>query len=233
MKRNFTILILLLTSTIFTACGGKVSSQENVTSWSFQTTPANTFSTSDTQIQTSVPSQTPEIQTPGSTNSSHEVNLASSAEISASSSLELQTNWGVCFVNDGITISDEEEGSNGYTSTDSIEEQHEEWLEFDFGKECSVSKVVIYPRTCADEDENIKGFGYPVDLRIEVSTDETNWETVATDKNVEFPVYPVKEFTYNFEPVNATNVRIYAEKLSQLSVEGERYRFQAAEVEIY
>ena len=125
--------------------------------------------------------------------------------VTASSSLE-NSDWGAAKVVDGQTAS--VPGSMGWTSTNSTTSNHTEWIKLNLGSTQSINKVDLYPRN----DGVNTGYGFPIDFTIQVSTDNTNWTTVATQTGYALPGNAVQSFTFSsqtarYVKITGTNLR--------------------------
>ena len=151
-------------------------------------------------------------------------NLARKAVLTASSSLNYGSAWGIGRIADGRVSSDV--FSSGWSSANSIDTNHSEWVKFDLGSATSINQVDLYPR-----DDGIHlGYGFPIDFTIDVSTDNTNWTTVVSSTNTSLPT-GVQKFNFGFQ--NARYVRVLGTSLRPNPNDVNRYRMQFAEVRIY
>lgn len=114
----------------------------------------------------------------------------------------------------------------GWTTNDKTNVNHTEWITVDLKEQQTINTVVLYPRNDADA-----GFGFPIDFTIQVSNDNTNWKTVVTETNYPFPGAEAQMFS--FEVQEARYVRIHGTNLRPNPNDGNLYRMQLAEIEIY
>lgn len=125
--------------------------------------------------------------------------------ITASSSYE-GDGWGISTVMDGILTSNS--SSMGWSSANSTGSNHTEWIRIDRNVSGPLNRVDLYPRT---DSPNV-GEGFPVDFKIEVSTDLQNWTSVITKTNF---TKPTEVQSFRFNSINAAGVRITGTKLRQ------------------
>jgi alpha-L-rhamnosidase len=168
-----------------------------------------------TSTPTPTPTSTP-TPTPGG-------NLALNKTVTASTTVE-NTDWGKAKATDGQRSS--VSGSRGWTSLDALT-NHAEWVTVDLGSNKSITKVDLYPRS----DGADAGYGFPVDFTIKVSTDNTNWTTVITRTGYAKPAAVVQSFTFTSQ--SARYVKVDATTLRSNPNDGNRYRLQFAEIEVY
>jgi hypothetical protein len=117
---------------------------------------------------------------------------------------------------------------------------HTESFLIDLGGLKSIDRIVLYPRN----DTGNAGVGFPVDFTIDITTDapqdpgdqtgstfKTMWKTVVTQVGYTNPSGTAQ--TFNIPQQFARYVRVKATKLGgPIPAEGNKYRFQLAEVEI-
>ena len=114
-------------------------------------------------------------------------------------------------------------GNSGYSS-ERGETPREEWVGVNLGKLHQVSEVRLYPR----DDKGNEGRGFPVDLRVEVSLDGRDWETVASRSGI--PQDDGVQIV-EFKPVEAQYVRVVGSKLRQ-NPDDRLYSMQIVELEV-
>lgn len=157
--------------------------------------------------------------------SSCKSNLArvSTARVTASSSVtSANDGWGLEYLTDGNTGY-----SGGWSSANLTTQQHEEWVQIDFGFAYMFDKVTIYSSaTSADA----VSYGMPLDFVIEVSDDGENYTTVYSEQNYQ-PVQ-VGAHEFSFDSVTARYVRIRGTRLNRLPHESNVYRMQLAEIQV-
>lgn len=152
------------------------------------------------------------------------INKALHKSVTASSTIS-DSNWNIAEAVDGQSTSIS--GAMGWTSNNTTSTNHTEWITVDLGSTSSISKVDLYPRN----DSPNAGYGFPVDFTIQVSTDNTNWTTVVTETGYSLPAGAVQSFT--FTSVNARYVKVNGTSLRQNPNDGNLYRMQFAEFEVY
>ncbi|MBD5131302.1 MAG: family 78 glycoside hydrolase catalytic domain [Clostridiales bacterium] len=148
----------------------------------------------------------------------------SAAKVSASSSVNAENDkWGSSFLTDGDTT-----GIGGWSSLNLTDQQHEEWVLVDLGFDFMIDRMVIYTRGGSGTDV---AYGMPRDFVIEVSKDGVSYEPVVTETDYQPRAVGAHEFS--FDSVKARYVRVRGTKLNQLPYDGNTYRMQLAELEIY
>ncbi|MBM7568476.1 discoidin domain-containing protein [Paenibacillus sacheonensis] len=151
-------------------------------------------------------------------------NLAFGATVTASSSGE-SGDWGRSRLNDGLLNSGS--GSVGWTSDASLTVNHSEYVKLDMGTSHAVSRLDLYPRN----DSGNVGQGFPIAFNVQTSTDNVNWTTVATVSNYALPGNAVQSFA--IAPMTARYVKVTGTSLRPNAGDGNNYRMQLAEIEIY
>lgn len=108
--------------------------------------------------------------------------------------------------------------------------QHEEWVIVSLNTAQRINEVRLYPKAADLND------GFPVDFRIEISDDGSTWKSVVERKNYPAPWSPRAQI-FTFEPVYATQVRLYAEKLGAFNNNWTGYQdvylLHLGEMEVY
>jgi len=148
-------------------------------------------------------------------------NIALKKTLLFSTSFE-QSGWGAAKLVDGDISA-----SSGYSSSSTLE-NHTEWVGVDFGYAYDFNQVKLYPRNIGISSET-----FPVDFEIQISNDGDNWTTVHSETNYPAPTPPSTVQTFNFSPVKAQFIRIYANKLRPFSAEGNKYYLQLVEIEVF
>lgn len=149
-------------------------------------------------------------------------NLALGKTATASSSYLGAPAWGEQKSTDG----DRESlpTSMGWSSNTTLTADHSEWIQYDLGATASLNTVDLYPMRFGNENS------FPLDVRVDVSSDGANWTPVATRTGI--PVPGPSGVRMNFASVDARYVRINGTSLRPNPYDGNRYRMQLAEVEI-
>ncbi len=150
-------------------------------------------------------------------------NHAYNSIVSGSNLLE-SWGWGSSLLVNGIRTS--ESGALGYStwSPDSLSVNHQEWVTVELAAPHNLNKVILYPRS----DAGKLGYGFPVDFKIQVSTDKLAWTTVAAYTN--YPAPGASSQIFKFGNKKAQYVRLFATKLSNKET---NYVMQMAEMEVY
>ena len=153
-------------------------------------------------------------------------NLALNKTVSSSSSVENPgLGWGSAKAVDGERSSIST--SKGWSSNNNTGANHTEWITVDLGSSKSVNRVDLYPRN----DGADTGYGFPVDFTIKLSADNTNWTTVITRTGYSRPGNAVQSFIFGSQ--NGRYVKIEGTSLRQNPNDGNLYRMQFAEIEVY
>jgi hypothetical protein len=152
-------------------------------------------------------------------------NLAAAKPVEAHSTLPLP-GWGP-----GILVDENQhslKNTMGWSSQLFDAPDQEVWVKIDLGEPMRVDRVVLYPR----DDEWHEGAGFPVDFKIQGSTEESgDWTDLAvhTDYDPGEPARQAQAFTF---PPNAYRyVRVIATELGPVQEDG--YAMQFAELEIF
>ncbi|GAA1597604.1 hypothetical protein GCM10009804_62560 [Kribbella hippodromi] len=145
-----------------------------------------------------------------------EVNPAEGTNVTTSSSYD-QDGWSAQAAVDGQRTSDA--ASMGWTSDVGTTAQ----FDLDLGKVRSIGRVDLYPRT----DGNNTGAGFPIDYKVEVSTNGSAWTTVASRTG---QPRPSGVQTVPFATRDVRYVRVTGTKLSPDPAGATRMQF--AEVEV-
>jgi len=136
------------------------------------------------------------------------------------SSSDESSGWSASHLIDGISSQYSE--AMGWRSSSNLSVNHTEWAKIDLGSTFSnVSQVLI--------NSTGNGNGFPVDFKIELSTDNNNWTTVFSRTNYPNPSYVKGEFFFN--KTTARYVRVTGTKLQNIS--GEAYRMAFTDIQVY
>lgn len=147
-----------------------------------------------------------------------------SVSLSSSSSVSAENDgWNLQYINDGVT---DGTATQGWSSSNLLSSQHEEWVRLDFGSSYYIDRIVIY----AAGEHNGTYYGMPRDFVIEVSNDGENFIAVAEKTG-----YTATEAaqTFTFDKTNARYLRVRGTKLNVYPHESNTYRMQLAEIEVY
>ena len=150
--------------------------------------------------------------------------LALNMPITASSTLEY-AGWGKVNVVDAQKNS--VTGSYGWTSDNSLTTNHAEWVQTDLGSVKQIQRVDLYPRN----DAGTVGYGFPIDFTIQTSMDGITWATAVTQTGYALPGNSAQIFP--FIATDARYVRVEGTNLRINPGDGNRYRMQFAEMEVY
>ena len=130
--------------------------------------------------------------------------------------------WGTAWINDGDAL--RSEGVNTtFSSGMHRSAEANEWVMLTFDAPKTIQQINVIPRD--------KGAGFPIDFRLEVSSDGETWTAVADVKDYEItdPKEDMDRIPYTFDPVTCQYVRMVATKLSAESASV--YYFQVQEIE--
>ncbi|QGQ98682.1 hypothetical protein EHS13_29260 [Paenibacillus psychroresistens] len=148
-------------------------------------------------------------------------NLALNKTVTASSAVS-NSDWALAKATDGLTFSSP--GSMGWSSLNSLTTNHTEWVTVDLTTSQALSKVLLYPRN----DGANTGYGFPINFTIQLSTDNINWTTVATQTGYALPAGVGQSFTFSSQ--NARYVKINGTSLRANPNDINQYRMQFAEI---
>ena len=130
---------------------------------------------------------------------------------------------------DRINKSTSTEQHLGWTSAQSTSTNHAEWVTVDLGAYYKFDKICIMPSGNNTEDQLCEGF--PKDFTISVSMDGESFTSLVSETNYPAPYAVMQEF--EVATSYARYVRLYASSLNPVSNDGNKYRMQLAEIEIY
>ena len=156
-------------------------------------------------------------------------NLAKNTTVTASSSVS-SNNWSINKVVDGNRQNKDGNEYCGWSTSDNTGVNHTEWLQLDLGMDSKFNQVVIYPSTSAIDVPN-SCYAFPEDFTISVSNDGTNWRTVVTETGYPIPSYG--PLTFDFTQETAHYIKFEGTKLRPKPSDGNTYRIQLAEFEVY
>jgi len=154
-------------------------------------------------------------------------NLALGRPVKASSTLE-NAKWSLSKLTDG----DRENlgGSEvcGWTSTNLTVFDHSEAVCVDLGTVYRIDRVEVMP---AGAGKGNKCLAFPRDFTISVSTDGESWTAVRREENYPTPVTRMQ--TFDFAAADARYVRFEGTALNSKTSDGNRFRMQLGELEVY
>ena len=160
-------------------------------------------------------------------------NLAKGKTAIASSSNEDDYwGWGIRYVTDGNRKNEGRQAGEyvGYCSNLTPDKDHAEWIYVDLGKEQPVNNMTIYAGSTLIDGKWLS-YGFPKDFTIDVSTDGKNWTTVHTE--TDFPLSAYGALSFGFDRTEARFVRLNAQRLRPKVTDGNGYRLQLSEIEVY
>lgn len=157
-------------------------------------------------------------------------NLALGKSVAVSSDVG-KYGWNKDKLTDGdrINKSTSTEQHLGWTSAQSTSTNHAEWVTVDLGAYYKFDKICIMPSGNNTEDQLCEGF--PKDFTISVSMDGESFTSLVSETNYPAPYAVMQEF--EVATSYARYVRLYASSLNPVSNDGNKYRMQLAEIEIY
>lgn len=159
-------------------------------------------------------------------------NFAAGQPVTTSSSLESPTvGWRKASLTDGINYSfemaDIGNPNMGWTSNPGYADaNHTEWAYVDLGASKTINNVMLYARNDASND----GKGFPVDFKIQGSTDAVAWTDLLTQTNYNSGQAVNWKQLFSFASGNYRFVRVYATKLGNAAGD---YRMQLAEFHVF
>ncbi|KAG9231986.1 hypothetical protein BJ875DRAFT_544939 [Amylocarpus encephaloides] len=152
--------------------------------------------------------------------------LAFGKTVTASSS-DGGSAWNPSYLTDG-NIDGGSNGRSGWSSTSHSSSSATEWVQVDLGSNRGVGKVVLFSRSDIFEGT---GSGFPVDFKIQGSTDGSIWSDLLTETG-----YPGAQAgdgqIFTFPGKEARYVRVTATKLGGAAGEA-GYRFQLVDLQVY
>ncbi|MBP1588205.1 MAG: discoidin domain-containing protein [Clostridia bacterium] len=158
-------------------------------------------------------------------------NVALTAEVDVSSTTgesHVQWGWSYEFVNDGL-ITDRDALSYGWTSEVLVKydsPETDDWALFELKDYTTINSVKIWPI--------FSGTNFPVDYRIEVSTDDKTYTTVASvEGDTHAKTGSEEPVLLEFDPVTAKYVKFVVTKMHDVQSGNDGYIFQIAEIEIF
>jgi hypothetical protein len=128
--------------------------------------------------------------------------LALGRPVTASSSVEYpDEGWLKADLTDGAHHTDLW-NSSGWSSAGSTSPNTTQWAQVDLGGPSLISQVTLYPR----DDAPNTGMGFPSAFTVQVSSDATNWTTVASQGS--YPRPAAGGIPFGFGPLTARYVRV-------------------------
>lgn len=154
-------------------------------------------------------------------------NLALGKNVLASSTVTSDY-WGTEKLTDGNRENLRGSEFCGWTSNDLTTHNHSEFACVDLGAVYSVNRVCVMPAGAAKGDKCV---AFPKDFVILVSEDGEFWTAVVSEKD--YPVPTTVMQTFDFDTVSAHYVKIMGTSLRTKPSDGNRFRMQLAELEVY
>lgn len=155
-------------------------------------------------------------------------NLAKDRAVTASSSVS-NGDWDIAKLVDGNTSNAGASGEIcGWSSDNLTKEQHEEWVQIDLGFAYRFDKILIY--TCASSLSSV-AYGMPRDFVIEISDDGVNYQTIVSEEN--YLPRVCGEHAFTFTSVRARYIRVRGITLNAIPTDGNQYRMQFAEIQVF
>ncbi len=155
------------------------------------------------------------------TNSVAGDNYALGVQATASSSISSHPNFKLEFLTDGKKFDETAVGwtSDPHTTTPN----NTEWVQLDLGETKRIGRVDLTPSRSA-------GYAFPIDFYIEVSLDGINYEKVYTQTGY---VSDGTAYQVHFAACDGRYVRVTGTKQSPDQANGQSYRMQFGEIEIF
>ena len=154
-------------------------------------------------------------------------NLALNRNVAASSTVTSDY-WGTSKLTDGNRENLRGSEVCGWTSNSFTVVDHSEYACVDLGAVYKVNQVQIMPAGAAKGTTSVM---FPRDFTITVSTDGETWTNVLSESNYPAPIIEMQVF--DFETVKARYVRFEGTSLRTKPTDGNRFRMQLAELEVY
>ncbi|MBQ7660550.1 MAG: family 78 glycoside hydrolase catalytic domain [Clostridia bacterium] len=155
-------------------------------------------------------------------------NLALGKTVIASSSVESAA-WGAAKLTDG-DLNNFRGASEvcGWTSNENTQFNHTEYVTVDLGATYKIDRVEVMPAGAAKGNKCV---AFPRDFKILVSTDGETWTAVYGAEN--YPVPTTEMLVFDFAAADARYVRFEGTSIRIKTTDGNRYRMQLAELEVY
>lgn len=230
MSKKFLCLLIVMTVIILSVCvgcagNGKIT-HPGVTTMSTTAKPT----TKPTSISTSA-EPTAKLDSIPTTKPGVNVALNKYFEVSSETGEgHVQWGWSSKFINDGIKKSLVNENLGWTTNVGVVMTENDwadEWVLIDIGEVLSIDKVIVYPI-------DVTASFFPIDYHVEVSSDKTNYTTVASvtgDTSTADKNFTPKVISFN--AVNAQYVKVVITKPYSVPAGADGYLVQMAEIEIY
>ncbi len=116
----------------------------------------------------------------------------------------------------------------GWTSNFATALPHEEWIGVDLGAVYEIDQIQIMPAGAA---KGGKCYAFPKGFVLMVSEDGQYWTAVYREDD--YPIPTTEMQIFDFDTVKARYVRFLATELRTKPSDGNKYRMQIAEIEVY
>lgn len=125
-------------------------------------------------------------------------------------------------------------GGIGYHATEAAHEDDEKWVQVDLGKSVAIERIVLHALKHGEPDQLIKGFGFPLQFRIEASAegDFKNPKLIANQTASDFPNPGHVAVPFAAQGVMARYVRVTATKLWNRKSGVNSYWFALKQLEV-
>ena len=125
-------------------------------------------------------------------------------------------------------------GRIGYHAAEAAREDDEKWVQVDLGKSVAIESIVLHALNHGVAGSPVKGFGFPLRFRVEVSND-ADFKTSKVIANHAATDYPNPGHTavpFNADGGTARYVRVTATKLWNKQSGGNPFSFALAQMEV-
>lgn len=163
------------------------------------------------------------------------LNFAQDRQVTSSDSIEdgglgVRVPWGLRNLVDGITTARPQPvswsvGNHGWSSKTTASSRPV-WVQVDLGSGFLIDTIRLHPR----DDAGNPGMGFPVDFRILISADGSQWTVVA---DVTGQAAPTAARSFGFSAKVARYIRVEASKLRSNPADGGRHAMQFAELQAF
>jgi len=126
-------------------------------------------------------------------------------------------------------------GRVGYHAAEAAREDEEKWVQVDLGKSVAIERVVLHALNHGYAGNPVKGFGFPIRFRVEVSDDaDFKMSKAITDHTTaDYPNPGHVAVPFNADGVTARYVRVTATKLWNRRRGDKPYCFALAQLEVF
>ncbi|MCX6873131.1 MAG: family 78 glycoside hydrolase catalytic domain [Verrucomicrobia bacterium] len=122
----------------------------------------------------------------------------------------------------------------GYHAAEAAREDEEKWVQVDLGKSIAIERVVLHTLNHGDAGNPVKGFGFPIRFRIEVSDDAgfKTSKTIANQTGADYANPGHVAVPFRAGGATARYVRMVATKLWNRKRGDNPYCFALAQLEV-